>query len=94
MMPEQMAAHCALVLETNNLRGGADAQAQASASLQRLMALLARQTLRFDLPVMTAVALLLFVLAVDGELDRVDGVLLLLAAAAYTIVLLRLSLGL
>jgi hypothetical protein len=45
MMPEHIAAHCALVLETNNLRGGADAQAQASASLQRLMALLARQTL-------------------------------------------------
>jgi len=45
MMPEHIAAHCALVLETNNLRGGADAEAQANTSLQRLMALLARQTL-------------------------------------------------
>ena len=45
MRLEVVAAHCALVLETNNLRGGADAAARADSSLQRLMALLARQTL-------------------------------------------------
>lgn len=44
MMPDQIAMHCALVLETNNLRGGADAQTKAASSLERLMALLARQT--------------------------------------------------
>jgi hypothetical protein len=45
MMPDQVAARCALVLETNNLRGGADAEAKTSTSLQRLVALLARQRL-------------------------------------------------
>ena len=44
-MPDQVAARTALVLETNNLRGGPDAQAKAAASLRRLVALLARQTL-------------------------------------------------
>lgn len=39
----RVAARTALVLETNNLRGGADAQARTAASLQRLVALLARQ---------------------------------------------------
>lgn len=51
----------------------------------------ARQTLRFDLPVMTAAALALLVLALDGQLGRLDGVLLLVGAAAYTVALLRLS---
>jgi hypothetical protein len=45
MMPDQVAARCALVLETNNLRGGADAEAKAGTSLQRLVALLAKQKL-------------------------------------------------
>ena len=45
MMPDEVAARTALVLETNNLRGGADAEAAASTSLQRLVALLAKQQL-------------------------------------------------
>jgi hypothetical protein len=45
MMPDQVAARTALVLETNNLRGGADAEAATGTSLQRLVALLAKQQL-------------------------------------------------
>src|SRR5262245_26181680 len=43
-----------------------------------------RATLRFDLPAMTAAALLLFVLAIDGRLTRPDGIILLLGGIAYT----------
>jgi hypothetical protein len=43
--PESIAARTALVLETNNLRGGADLD-QALASLKRLIAALHTQTLR------------------------------------------------
>jgi cation:H+ antiporter len=43
-----------------------------------------RATLRFDLPAITAAALLLYVLARDSKLTRPDGVILLLAALAYT----------
>lgn len=43
MSIEQIAARTALVLETNNLRGGADLQ-RVAASLKRLMATLAQQT--------------------------------------------------
>jgi cation:H+ antiporter len=45
---------------------------------------LGRATLRFDLPAMTAAALLLFLLAIDGTLTRLDGSILLLGALAYT----------
>src|SRR5262245_22520777 len=43
-----------------------------------------RATLRFDLPAMTAAALLLFVLSIDGTLTRRDGIIMLLGAVAYT----------
>src|SRR5262245_40196266 len=43
-----------------------------------------RATLRFDLPAMTGAALLLLLLSLDGELTRLDGVILLLGAVAYT----------
>ena len=43
-----------------------------------------RATRRFHLPAMIAAALLLYVLAIDGKLTRPDGLILLLAAAAYT----------
>jgi cation:H+ antiporter len=46
---------------------------------------LERATLRFDLPAMTAAALLLYVLAIDGTLTRLDGILLLLGGLAYTV---------
>lgn len=52
---------------------------------------LERTTLRFDLPVMTGVALLLVVLSIDGTLSRLDGAVLLLAAIAYTVGLWRTS---
>ncbi len=48
-----------------------------------------RRTLRFDLPVMTAAALALYALSLDGRLGRLDGVLLLGFAVAYTWVLAR-----
>ena len=43
-----------------------------------------RATLRFDLPVMTAAALLLYVLAIDGRLSSLDGIILLAGGLAYT----------
>jgi cation:H+ antiporter len=52
---------------------------------------LERSTLRFDLPAMTAIALLLVVLWVDGTLSRLDGAVLLLGGLAYTAGLLRAS---
>jgi cation:H+ antiporter len=48
-----------------------------------------RATLRFDLPAMTAAALLLFLLSLDGTLTRPDGVILLLSGIAYTTGLVR-----
>jgi cation:H+ antiporter len=50
-----------------------------------------RATLRFELPAMTAAALLLLVLSIDGTLDRPDGVILLLGAVAYTTGLVQVS---
>jgi cation:H+ antiporter len=50
-----------------------------------------RATLRFDLPAMSAAALLLFLLAIDGELTRPDGVVLLLGGVAYTAGLVHLG---
>src|SRR5262245_34837137 len=52
---------------------------------------LERATLRFDLPAMTAAALLLYVLSLDGILPRLDGVVLLLGGAAYTAGLIYVS---
>jgi cation:H+ antiporter len=43
-----------------------------------------RRTLRFDLPVMTGASLALWLLALDGSLTRVEGVILGLGGAAYT----------
>jgi cation:H+ antiporter len=42
-----------------------------------------RRTLRFDLPAMTAASLALLLLALDGTLTRVDGLILGLGGAAY-----------
>jgi cation:H+ antiporter len=44
-----------------------------------------RRTLRFDLPAMTAASLALWLLALDGSLTRVDGTILCLGGAAYTV---------
>lgn len=43
-----------------------------------------RATLRFDLPAMTAAALLLFLLSIDGTLTRLGGGILRLGGVAYT----------
>jgi cation:H+ antiporter len=43
-----------------------------------------RATLRYDLPAMTAAALLLYLVAIDGTLTRSDGIVLLLGGLAYT----------
>src|SRR5262245_51086116 len=50
-----------------------------------------RATLRYDLPAMTAAALLLYLLSIDGTLTRPDGIVMLLGALAYTAGLVRLS---
>jgi cation:H+ antiporter len=43
-----------------------------------------RRTLRFELPAITAASLALWLLALDGSLTRVEGVILGLGGAAYT----------
>jgi cation:H+ antiporter len=45
------------------------------------------RTLRFDLPAMTAAAVVLVLLSLDGALDRVDGLVLLLGGVVYTVLL-------
>ncbi|CRZ13362.1 calcium/sodium antiporter [Mycolicibacterium neworleansense] len=50
-----------------------------------------QRTLRFDLPVMAGAAVLLWVLALNGVLSRVDGVILVCGAIVYTLVLIRMS---
>lgn len=50
---------------------------------------LRRQTVRLDLPVMVVSALLLWALAANGSLSRLDGTILLLLAIAYTITVVR-----
>lgn len=50
-----------------------------------------RRTLRFDLPVMTLAAVAFFLLALDGRLGRVDGVVLLVIGAFYTWTVIRLA---
>ncbi|AZG46710.1 calcium/sodium antiporter [Gordonia insulae] len=47
------------------------------------------QTVRLDLPVMVASALLVWALAANGTLSRLDGTILLLLAIAYTITVIR-----
>jgi cation:H+ antiporter len=47
------------------------------------------RTLRFELPVMAMAALLLWALAADGVLSRLDGLILLVGAIVYTLVLIR-----
>jgi cation:H+ antiporter len=49
------------------------------------------RTLRSDLPAMTGAALLLFVVAVDGDLDTLDGVWLCLYGAGYLVVVAALA---
>ena len=50
-----------------------------------------RQLVRFDIPVMIGVSLLLWALAIDGRLGRIDGILLTALIVIYTIYLIRRS---
>lgn len=52
---------------------------------------LTMQTLRFDLPVMTLVAVALVVLALDGSLTRAEGIVMMVAALIYTVAIVRLT---
>jgi cation:H+ antiporter len=49
------------------------------------------RTLRLDLPVMTGAALLLFVLARDGDLNALDGMWMCLYGAAYLVLMISLA---
>lgn len=49
------------------------------------------QAIRLDVPVMIASALALFFMALDGVLSRVEGIILVSAALAYTATLIRWS---
>ncbi len=51
----------------------------------------AQQLVRFDVPVMIGVSLLLFLLGMDGKIGRMDGLLLFSGAVAYTVFLIRQS---
>ncbi|MFF5988360.1 calcium/sodium antiporter [Prauserella flavalba] len=50
-----------------------------------------KRTLRLDLPLMTAASLLLLVIALDGTLGMLDGVVLVLFGIGYTLAILRTS---
>jgi cation:H+ antiporter len=47
------------------------------------------RTLRFELPVMAGAAVLLWLLAFDGVLSRLDGLVLAVGAVAYTVAVVR-----
>ena len=49
------------------------------------------RTVRFDLPCMTAASLVLLLVALDGTLGTLDGVLLVLLGIGYTLAVLRTS---
>jgi len=50
-----------------------------------------RNTIRFELPMMAAAAVLLMVLSLDGQISRIDGAILLLLAIAFSIQVVRLG---
>lgn len=50
---------------------------------------LSMQTLRLDLPVMGVVAMVVLLFAIDGELSRVEGAILVGMAVGYTVALVR-----
>src|SRR5688572_8871258 len=52
---------------------------------------LQRLSMKLDLPVMVAAAVVLLVMALDGVLSRNEGIVLIVAAILYTIALVRLS---
>jgi cation:H+ antiporter len=61
----------------------------ASALIRPLV--VAQQLVSWDVPIMIAVSCLAFLFAGDGEIERGEGALLLLGAAAYTVLAIRQS---
>lgn len=53
--------------------------------------IVAQQLIRLDVPIMIGVSLVLFLLALDGSISRLDGLLLTAGAVVYTIFSIRLS---
>ena len=53
--------------------------------------IVAQQLVRFDVPVMIGVSILMFVMGMDGKIDRIDGALLFAGVLAYTVFLIRQS---
>lgn len=51
----------------------------------------AQQLVRFDVPVMIGISLLLYGLGMDGSIGRIDGVILFSGVIAYTVFLIRQS---
>lgn len=49
------------------------------------------QTLRVDLPIMAAAAIVLMLMALDGHLSRAEGAVLVVGAVVYTVVVVRLA---
>ncbi|WP_431778696.1 calcium/sodium antiporter [Microbacterium aurantiacum] len=50
-----------------------------------------RRLVKFDLPVMVGISILLLVLALDGEITQIDGVILFAAAVAHVVLSFTLS---
>jgi cation:H+ antiporter len=53
--------------------------------------IVAQQLVRFDVPVMIGVSILTILLAFDGNIGRLDGILLFAGGVAYTVFLIRQS---
>lgn len=51
----------------------------------------AQQLVRFDVPVMIGISLLMYALGMDGNIGRLDGLLLFSGVVAYTVFLIRQS---
>ena len=51
----------------------------------------AQQLVRFDVPVMIGISLLMYALGLDGNIGRLDGLLLFSGVVAYTVFLIRQS---
>ena len=48
-------------------------------------------SIRLDVPVMIGAAVILFLMALDGMISRIEGIFLFLAAIVYVVVLIRMS---
>jgi cation:H+ antiporter len=53
--------------------------------------IVARQLVRFDVPVMIVISFLVLIFGYDGKIGRIDGIILFSGAIAYTVFLIRQS---